>query len=287
MDFATANSAGSDYAASFRESHSKLPVVFEANCGQSDHRVQFLARENGQTVFLTGSEIVLSNGVHIKLLGADSNLNAPVALESLATLFGAGLASVSAAGDPEKPPTTLGGISLRVRDSKGDSRLAPLLFVSPGQINFRVPDGTATGRATLEVANAPAAIPSVDVPVLSVAPGLFTLKNNMAAAYGVRIEADGRQTFMAPDSPIVVDDRPVYLVLFGTGLHNRSSLENVKVTIGGIAVAVEYAGPGGGVPGLDQINIRLTSALKAKTDDLLKLTVDGLIANVVSVNVQF
>ena len=57
-------------------------------------------------------------------------------------------------------------------------------------------------------------------------------------------------------------------------------------TIGGKSVPVEYAGPGGEVPGLDQVNARLTSALQGTSDGRLILTVDGIAANVVLVDVR-
>ncbi len=175
---------------------------------------------------------------------------------------------------------------MRVRDSAGAERLAPLLFVSPTQINFEVPPGVAVGDTSLEILNAPTKIPPVTVAVRALAPGLFTLANNRAAAYGVRVEADGSQTLLTSGDPIVLDDRPVVLAVYGTGIRNRSSLEKVTCTIGGKSVPVEYAGPGGGVAGLDQVNVRLTSALKGNSDGHLFLTVDGIPANPVLVDVR-
>jgi hypothetical protein len=41
------------------ETYGKLPLQFEANRGQTDPRVRFLARGNGYTLFLTSTEAVL------------------------------------------------------------------------------------------------------------------------------------------------------------------------------------------------------------------------------------
>ena len=41
-------------------SYGKLPMSFEANRGQSDRRVKFLARGSGYSLFLTGNEAVLA-----------------------------------------------------------------------------------------------------------------------------------------------------------------------------------------------------------------------------------
>src|SRR5438045_6703452 len=42
------------------EVYGKLPLIFEANEGQTDPQVRFLARSAGYTVFLTPRELVLS-----------------------------------------------------------------------------------------------------------------------------------------------------------------------------------------------------------------------------------
>ena len=55
------------------ETYAALPIAFEANAGQSDHRVKFLAHARSYTLFLTGDEAVLSlpsHAIHLKFLGA-------------------------------------------------------------------------------------------------------------------------------------------------------------------------------------------------------------------------
>lgn len=112
-------------------------------------------------------------------------------------------------------------------------------------------------------------------------------EDNTALAYALRIEPNGAQTVLSVRNTIVLDDRPVYLVLYATGIRNRSSVANVQCTIGGTSLPVEYAGPnGGGTPGLDQVNVRLTSALKGTGVADLVLTVDGISSNTISVDVR-
>ncbi len=206
-----------------------------------------------------------------------------LAPESLASLSGARLSAASATANPSSPLTSLGGISLLIRDSAGVERLAPLSVVSPKQIDFEVPAGTAPGDATVEIVGTENRF-STTAQVRAVAPGIFASSANIAMGYAVRTEADGTQTYLPAGSPIVLDERPVSLVLFATGIRNRSSLEQVACTFGGIGVPVEYAGPDDGVPGRDVVRVRLTTALKT-TDGRLLLTVDGVAANVVSVNI--
>src|SRR5262245_5511621 len=58
----------------------KLPLSFEANQGQTDKRVKFLARLGGSTLFLTSTDAVLAlsknkewnDAVRMRLIGAHS-----------------------------------------------------------------------------------------------------------------------------------------------------------------------------------------------------------------------
>ena len=81
-------------------------------------------------------------------------------------------------------------------------------------------------------------------------------------------------------------DAQVYLELYGTGIHRRSSLANVSATIGGVSTEVLFAGPQGQFPGLDQVNVALPQNLQKHGEQDLVLTVDGQAANTVRVNVK-
>ena len=216
-----------------------------------------------------------------------ASLSGPLAPDSLASLFGSRLALTTATADPLSPPTSLGGISLRLRDSSGAARLVPLLHVSPSQINFEVPAGIAPGNVSLEVVNAPTQPSQTTAQVNNTAPGFFAYDDNTVVAYALRLEPNGKQTVLSVRDTIVLDDRPVYLIAYATGIRNRSSINNVRSTIGNISIPVEYAGPeGSGVPGLDQVNLRLTPALKGLGVVNLVLSVDGVSSNTVSVDVR-
>ncbi len=48
-------------------------------------------------------------------------------------------------------PTTLGEVQVTVTDAKGTARLAPLYFVSQGQLLYLIPAGTAAGLAQIAI----------------------------------------------------------------------------------------------------------------------------------------
>jgi uncharacterized protein (TIGR03437 family) len=56
-------------------------------------------------------------------------------------------------GHAELPlPTTLEGAQVQLTDSSGNVSLSPLLYVSPGQINYQIPSsGVAAGLANVAV----------------------------------------------------------------------------------------------------------------------------------------
>jgi uncharacterized protein (TIGR03437 family) len=76
------------------------------------------------------------------------------------------------------------------------------------------------------------------------------------------------------------------LVLYGTGIRNRSALTAVRVMIGGMPADVEFAGPQSQTPGLDQVNVSLPRALQGRGDVEISLTVDGKSANPTTVRIQ-
>jgi len=223
-----------------------------------------------------------------------------VAPNSIASLYGSNLASQTAQATGQPLPTSLGGISLTVTDAKGAQFSAPLIYVSPGQINFVVPAGTSLGIASFTVTGGSAPLTASGV-IQNVAPTLFSANGNgmgVAAASAIRTQVPNPllqspvPVFQCGDSGCVsipIDlgiDTPVYLSLYGTGIRNRSSLSNVTVTINGISVPVLYAEPQPSFTGLDQVNVPLTLNLRGSGESNVVLTVDGIASNSVTVNIQ-
>ena len=231
--------------------------------------------------------------------GAVQSAAAPsnaVAAMSLASLFGANLASVTAQATAQPLPTILGGATLAITDAAGTVRNAPLLYVSPGQINFEVPDGTVPGLATL-VTNGQ----TFTAAVQSVAPTLFSMNGTgtgVAAATAISVQVANPQlqspvpVFQCTGAdclPVPISlgvDTPVYVTFYGTGIRNRSSLANVTVTIDGIDAPVLYAGPAPNYTGLDQVNAGLALSLRGSGESNVVLAVDGQTANIVTIDIQ-
>jgi len=224
-----------------------------------------------------------------------------IASESIVAAFGTGLATTTQLASALPLPTDLAGTRVEVKDSAGATRLAPLFFVSAGQVNYLVPPGTVNGTATVTVTSGNGTVSGGNLQIETVAPGLFTFTGDgqgVPAGYLLRFR-NGQQQ---PDEqvyqlnaqnqivPRPIDLGPdtdlVFLILYGTSIRHRSSLAGVTLTIGGVNAQVDYADPQGGFVGLDQVNVRLPRALAGRGEVTLVLTVDGKAANTVKLNIQ-
>ena len=299
-------------------SNASFIQVISGASGQGNGRVTLLLSENTSpqprpdTVTIAGETFTLQQAGRTSTVSAASFIGADVAAESLAVVFGVNIAPRTEIANTLPLPTTLGGISIRIidNDGRGMTRQAPLLFVSPGQINFQIPPGTASGAARLAVVAGSQVFGDVlgsgPIQVAAVAPGLFAADasgQGLAAAVALRIKNDGSQIYepvvsfdqlqnkfvalpidLGPDLGSASDQ--VFLILFGTGIRNRTALEAVTATIGGSAADVLFAGAQGGFIGLDQVNVRLARALAGRGEVNVALSADGKAANVLKVNIK-
>jgi uncharacterized protein (TIGR03437 family) len=231
-----------------------------------------------------------------------ANFRTPLAPEAIASVFGQQLATTPAASETSALSARLNGATLKVRDSACVERLAPLFFVSPAQINFLVPAGTASGTATLVAYNNAGSVSLGTVNIGAVAPGIFTANANgrgVPAAVALRLKSDGTQSYEAVSQydegqkqfvtralEVSQSGEQVFLLLFGTGWRNRSSLGNVSATLGGINLEVLFAGSQGTLAGLDQVNLRLPNELSGRGELDLVLKVDGQTANPVRLQIR-
>ncbi|HWQ31423.1 MAG TPA: SBBP repeat-containing protein [Blastocatellia bacterium] len=231
---------------------------------------------------------------------AASYSTASQANEAIVAAFGDGLAGATQAAAGLPLPTSLAGTSIRVRDAAGNSHQAPLFFVSANQVNYLIPSGAAPGPAVVEVARDGAVVSTGWIVVVPIAPGLFTADttgNGVPAALLLRVKADGAQVFEPVADFDVSQGKFVaraldlrndqcFLVLFGTGVRNRSSLGSVSVRVGGVESEVSYAGDVPGFTGLDQLNVRLPQSLTGRGAVDVVVVVDGREANIVNLKIR-
>jgi uncharacterized protein (TIGR03437 family) len=225
-----------------------------------------------------------------------------VAPDSLGSIYGANLASTVQKADSLPLGISLGGVTVTVQDSQGTSASAPLLYVSPGQINFLMPSGLATGVATFTIMDGSRAPLKAMGAVGQVAPAIFTVDgtgSGVAAATALRAPVANP----ASSSPVTVFDcsvppcqavpidvnaPSVYLTLYATGIRHLGSLDldHISVIINGIFVPVFFAGPQPSFAGLDQINVALPAELRGSGLTNVIVKVNQHQANLVAVAIK-
>jgi uncharacterized protein (TIGR03437 family) len=168
-------------------------------------------------------------------------------------------------------PTTLGDVQVLI-----DDKPVPLYYVSPGQINFLVPMGTATsGTAEFQVVKASLGqvLASGSATLDRVAPALFTT-NGGGTGQLAAINADDN----TPNSPTNMIGRSKIITLYGTGggyvtgappdgVAPTGAINidaNTRVIVGTDFVPPEnvlYSGLAPGFPGLWQINVKIPDSV--------------------------
>jgi uncharacterized protein (TIGR03437 family) len=185
-----------------------------------------------------------------------------VAPGGLFSLIGTSLSPTNIATNEVPLPTALGDSCMTI-----NGELAPLIFVSPTQVNGQVPF-TASGEATL-VLRTPAGVSnSFEFTIQAEAPSVFvtpvTTGSSTRVPTIVRAKNNLRVTL---SNPIHLDDR---ITIYATGLGAVSpavesgaagpasplALAQVEptVTLGGVNLTIEYAGLAPGQVGVYQIN---------------------------------
>jgi uncharacterized protein (TIGR03437 family) len=159
----------------------------------------------------------------------------PVGPGSIVSAYGVNLAPAIAVANTNPAPTTLGGIRLHLRDrSHTGDMLAPLLYVSPTQINYVLNSTDPYAWVGIELVGTPYVPQGITVPIAALAPGFFAVPYSASA--------------------------PGYLSLYGTGFAQASTAAST-CTVGGVNVQVTYAGPEIQIAGLDQVNLLLPASL--------------------------
>lgn len=176
---------------------------------------------------------------------SDGPVGAPLSPGTLTTIGGRGFATGRATATGLPLPTVLQGARVEV-----DASPAGLHSVEESLIRFVVPLSLRSGAGRIVVRSATAASSAVRTRITAASPGIFTDPENGSA---VATHADFSR--VTSESPAREEE---VIVLFATGLGSRRPA--VSVWFGGRPAEVLYSGPAG-LPGLDQVNVRIPAGL--------------------------
>jgi len=185
---------------------------------------------------------------------------------ALASVFGTGFGSATA--QPAAPlPTFVSGVSVLVNGTE-----APIYYLSPTQINFQVPWGTATGTGNVAVAVNGGSSNTVSVPVSAAGPGLFYLASGAAIVQNQDYSLNDPSNPAARGSTIIAyltGSGPVSSAQTDGAPAPTSPLATLKssysATIGSATAQVSFAGLAPGYIGLVQMNIVVPTGLTPGT----------------------
>jgi uncharacterized protein (TIGR03437 family) len=186
----------------------------------------------------------------VTLINAASLSAVTLAPGSIATLKGTHLTTKQHTfPDSQHPPTTLEGVSVTI-----GGQSAGLFSVSPSQINLLIDPGTPTGTQPVVVTSTTGTQTGTVTINRDSPPGLFSLSGT-GTRDGAILNA---VTLKRGDFSTQTGDLPTYLALFATGLNTSVA---PTVTVGGVPVAVVFAGPAPCCDGLEQVNVRIPDSL--------------------------
>lgn len=195
----------------------------------------------------------------------------PIGRGSLGSIFGTKLADAPAISTDTNLDFELNGVGVTIAGIA-----ARLIYVSPSQINFVVPNGLLAGDGVEFTINNKGVVSKGKVKVLDAQPGIFTTTQDGKGAGAIACQlvlkdADGNttsNTYPAPPCEISADKKESYLLLFGTGFRFADLTSvTLDVTRGETTTTLVpvYAGSQNQFPGLDQINVLLPTDFTAGT----------------------
>jgi uncharacterized protein (TIGR03437 family) len=201
------------------------------------------------------------------LNGASFATTEPLTPGSLVSIFGADFASTNAEAGAIPLPPTLGGVSVTIGGVP-----APLLFVSPGQINLHVPWEVSGSTADIVVTTSQGTVLAPFTASIGPAsPGIFTTQSGKGQA--IAINSDGSlagPTGSIPGLAVHPAEVGDTLVILATGLGAvspaiadgaaasdalRYTAAMPDVLIGGASAHVAFSGLSPQFVGVNQINV--------------------------------
>lgn len=245
----------------------------------------YVADANNERVRYLQALPTVPNGAVVN--GASFQVGGSISPGALATVFGGGFGAALANASSLPLPTQLGSVSVKVNGTA-----APLVFVSPGQINFQVPWETSPGTASITVTANGQTSSSASVQVVSAAPGIF-----FNSSTGQAIAQNQDNSVNTSSNPARVGST-IVVYLTGSGPLDHpladgaaaaaSPLSSVTSTVsaafGSVPAQVSFAGMTPGFVGLLQMNIVVPASLNAQ-DYLLSVTINGQKSNAATISV--
>ncbi|MCX6634938.1 MAG: MBL fold metallo-hydrolase [Acidobacteria bacterium] len=203
---------------------------------------------------------------------ASSAAGVPVAPGSLVSLYGAFVGAGAESASAYPLPRLLGESEVLV-----GGKAAPLMMVSPSQINFQLPAAQQAGQAVVEARVKGERVARGSVTVLEGAPGLFALgRKRVRRGEALEIYATGGGRVTPPvEDGAAAPAQPL-----------SATLATPAVYLDGRLIPVTFSGLAPGVAGLWQVNAAIPADASPGPDVSVLIIHGGIVSNQLSVAVE-
>lgn len=199
------------------------------------------------------------------------------------SVFGTGLATGTQLAGTLPLPTNMQGTTATV-----NGVIAPLYYVSPGQVNLQIPYETAAGSATIVIRSGSGQTSTQTLQVSAASPGIFTTSDgahrlvpNTSAARGTTISL--YMTGQGAVSPAIANGAAPALSTPLSGL--PAPVQNVAVYVGGFQALTTFVGIPYYLVGTTQINFIVPRGVE-KGDQTVVVTVGDVVSGTAILTVQ-
>ena len=250
-------------------------VQAKNNGGTTDGYLALIAAGTAPTTISTGG-----------VVNAATSALAPVSPGSLVSIYGTSLAQTTAGAASTPLPASVGGTSVNI-----NGVAAPVIFVSPNQVNVQVPYEISAGTANATVTSGCGTSGGVSFPVVPAAPFLLLAADGSALVQNQDFTFNSASN-AAPKGSVVT----VYLIGIGpldtpvaTGAAAPSdrlvrATSQAKALIGGFDTVIQFLGLTPGFVGLAQANLVVPNLSPGKYP--IVITVNGVDSNAGTMSVK-
>lgn len=189
---------------------------------------------------------------------------------ALMTVYGTNLAATTATASGSPLPYTLGGVTATVNDMP-----APLLYVSPTQINLQVPYSAGMGPSVLGINNNGAA-GGFQMPLAASSPAIYRNADGTIAGASSVTQGGYVTLYIDGAGEVTPALKSAWATAAGTSV---SSLPKpvlpLSATVGGVPCTVTFAGISTGLIGTVQVNLNVPASVPVGLQPVV-VTVGGV-----------
>jgi uncharacterized protein (TIGR03437 family) len=256
----------------------QVPAGLIATAGTANVTVTGDGGTSNAMAFAIGSLLPATSTAGIVNAASSAPALAPGALISI---YGSNLASGNLAASAIPLDTKLGGTAVSI-----NGVAAPLLFVSPGQINLQVPYEVQPGPAKVVIQSNGLQSAAVNFTVAATGPGVFSVQPtiHVVAQNLPDFTLNSAQAPALPGQYVTLYvtgqgavDNAVATGAAASGSPLSRPLAPVQVQIGGQAADIQFAGLAPGFVGLLQINAKIPDI--AAGDQTVDVSIGGVKAS--------